>query len=127
MPKSYYADDSMINLLLRATAFTPPATTYCALYTVAPTASGGGTEVAGNGYARQAIVWGAPTDGTSSNTTDVVFPIATADWGTLTSFAVFDASAGGNLLYFANLSSSRYIYLNDQVRFPIGQLIATET
>lgn len=127
MPKSYYTNDSMINLLLRATVFTPPATTYCALYTVAPTASGGGTEVAGNGYARQAIVWGAPVNGTSLSTNDVVFPIATADWGTITSFSVFNQSTGGDMLYFANLSASRYIYLNDQVRFPLGQLIATET
>lgn len=127
MPKTYYADNSMINLLLRATPFAPPATTYCALFTAAPTQLGGGTEVSGNGYVRQAVVWGAPTNGTSLNTNDVVFPIATADWGTITSFGIFDQLGGGNLLYYANLSSSRYIYLNDQVRFPIGQLIATET
>jgi hypothetical protein len=127
MPKSYYADNSMLNLLLRATPLTPPVTTYCALFTAAPNQSGGGTEVSGNGYLRQAIVWGSPTNGTSLNTNDVAFPIATADWGTITSFAVFDAIAGGNLLYYANLSSSRYIYLNDQVRFPIGQLICNET
>ena len=127
MPKSYYADNSMLNLWLRATPLAPPAATYCALFTVAPTQLGGGTEVSGNGYARQAIVWGAPSNGVCLNTNDVVFPIATADWGTITSFAVFDQPAGGNLLYYANLSSSRYIYLNDQVRFPIGQLIATET
>lgn len=127
MPKTYYADNATLNFWLRATPVVPPAATYCALFTSSPTVNGGGTEVSGNGYTRQAILWGAPSNGVLANTADVVFPIATADWGTITSFAVFDQASGGNCLYFANLSSSRYIYTNDQVRFPTGQLIARET
>jgi hypothetical protein len=128
MPKSYYADNTALNLFLRNTPYTPPVQTYLALFTVAPTPSGGGTEVAGNGYVRVAITFTAPSNGQCSNSADVIFPVAiTADWGTVVAFGVYDAISGGNLLYFANLSSSRYVAVNDQLKFPAGQVIATET
>jgi hypothetical protein len=41
-------------------------------------------------------------------------------------FALFDASSGGNMLYFGSLSTPRYIDVNDQLKFPMGQLIASE-
>lgn len=127
MPKSYYLCNKMLDAALRNVAYVPPATTYVALFTTSPTPSTAGVEVVGGGYTRQSATYGAPVNGTTDNTTDVTFPIAMSDWGTITSFGVFDAPVGGNLLYFASLSSSRYIATNDQVRFPVGQLIATET
>lgn len=126
MPKSTYLDNSFINAALRNTAFTPPATVYVALYTVAPGVGGGGTEVSGGSYARQTVVFTAPVGGVSSNTADINFPIASADWGTIVAFALLDASSGGNFLYFGNLSASRQVLTSDQVRFPTGQLICTE-
>lgn len=126
MPKSTYLDNSFINVALRATPFTPPVAIYVALYTVAPGVGGGGTEVAGGAYARQTVTFTAPSSGTSSNTVDILFPIASADWGTIVAFALLDASSGGNLLYFGNLSTPRSVLTNDQVRFPTGQLIVTE-
>jgi hypothetical protein len=128
MPKSYYADNTTLNLLLRNTPFAPPVQTYLALFTVAPTPVGGGTEVAGNGYVRTAITFTAPVNGTCSNTAAVIFPVnITADWGTIVAYGVYDSITGGNLLYFGNLSSSRYVAVNDQVQFPSSQIIATET
>jgi len=128
MPKSYYADNTALNLFLRNTPFAPPLQTYLALFLVSPTPSGGGTEVAGNGYVRVAIAFGAPNNGQCSNTADVIFPVdITADWGNVVAFGVYDAISGGNLLYFANLSSPRYVAVNDQIKFPTGQIIATET
>jgi hypothetical protein len=128
MPKSYYADNTALNLFLRNTPFAPPAQTYLALFTVAPTPSGGGTEVSGNGYARQPVTFNAPSNGQCATFADVVFPVdIIADWTTVVAFGVFDAVSGGNLLYFANLSSSRYVAVNDQIKFPAGQIIATET
>lgn len=127
MPKSYYADNTTLNLFLRNTPFSPPILTYLALFTVSPTPAGGGTEVAGNGYARQVVTFGTPNNGSCSNVATVAFPVdVIADWGTITSYGAFDAITGGNLLYFNNLSSSRYVAVNDQIVFPAGQLIATE-
>lgn len=126
MPKSTYLDNTFLNIILRQTVFTPPANVYVALYTVSPGVGGGGTEVSAGGYGRQIVVFSAPVNGQSTNTADINFPVATADWGTIVAFALLDAAAGGNLLYFGNLSTSRLVLTNDQVRFPTGQLICSE-
>ncbi len=126
MPKSTYLDNNFINVGLRQTSFTPPSTIYVALYTAAPGVGGGGTEVSGGAYGRQTVTFSAPINGVTSNTVDINFPIATLDWGTIVAFALLDASSGGNLLYFGNLSSPRAISTNDQARFPAGQLTVTE-
>lgn len=127
MPKTYYLDDNMVNAALRNIPFTPPATVYIALYTVAPGVGGGGTEVSGGAYARQTATFSAPVNGSSSNTAAVIFPVATATWGTVVSFAILDASSGGNMLYFGSMSTPRLVLASDQVNFPIGMLIAQET
>lgn len=126
MPKTYYLDNLLLNAVLRQTAFTPPTTIYVALFTVAPTVSGGGTEVSGGGYVRQPVTFSAPSNGQTSNTLDVTFPLATAAWGTVVAFGLYTAATGGQLLYFNALSVSRLVSVSDQVRFPTGQLIASE-
>ena len=129
MPKTYYADNLTLSLWLRATTVPPPAQVYCALFLTAPVNPGAApVEVVGNGYTRQAVTFSVPASGQSSNTADVIFPIAiTADWGTIVAFGVYDAAVAGNLLYYANLSTPRLIAVNDQLRFPTGQLVAFET
>lgn len=127
MPKTYYLDDNFINVALRNTAFVSPAVIYVALFTVAPGVGGGGTEVVGGGYGRQTVTFDAPVNGQSANTAEVLFPIATAAWGTVTSFALMDASSGGNMLYFGNLSTPRSVLISDQIRFPTGALVVQET
>lgn len=126
MPKSYFLDNSFINAALRQTPYTSPLAVYVALFTVAPTAAGGGTEVVGGGYLRQPATFGPPVNGQSVTTADVLYPIATAAWGTIVAFGVYDAALGGNLLYFNSLSSPRNVQINDQVRFPSAQLICSE-
>ena len=49
---SDYLEDKIIDHILRAQAFTPPATIYVGLFTAAPSDAGGGTEVSGGAYAR---------------------------------------------------------------------------
>lgn len=122
---SDYLENAIGNHILRHIAYTSPTTVYCALYTVAPSDSGGGTEVSGGGYARQAVTFGAPSNGVFTNSADVVFPTATANWGTIVAFALFDAATGGNMLIYGNLSSSKTINSGDQFRFPAGQLSVT--
>ena len=126
MPKSYFLEDSFINAALRAIPYTSPLTSYVALYTTTPTKAGGGVEVSGGSYSRQICVWTAPVSGSSTNAADLFFPVATALWGTVTSFALLDGPLAGNLLYFANLNAPRLVQINDQVKFPIGQLQVIE-
>lgn len=109
-----------------------PATVYVALYTSAPGVAGGGTEVAGGSYARAAVTnnpanWPAAAAGAKSNAAAVVFPQATALWGTVVAVGIFDALSGGNLLDFAPLTTPRTVNNGDTFSFAIGQLQFTET
>jgi len=127
MPKTTYLDNNFLNVALRNVPFVPPATVYVALYTVTPTVGGGGTEVVGGGYGRQTVTFSVPASGQCSNTADILFPVASANWGTVVAFALLDASSGGNMLYFGSLSSPRLVLTSDQVRFPASQLVVQET
>ena len=126
MSKTNYLETALIDHVLRNSAFTSPTTIYVALFTVAPDETGGGTEVTGGSYARQTSTFTAPAPDSTSNTADVTFPVATANWGTIVAFALMDASSGGNMLYFSTLTAPRDIFTSDQLRFPSGQLIVTE-
>lgn len=126
MSKTDYLEDNLINHVLRGVVYASPASIWVALFTTAPTEAGGGVEVAGGGYARQQVLWAVPAAGATSNTADVTFPVATANWGVVTSFALMDAIVGGNCLYYANLNASRNVLINDQLKFPAGQLLLTE-
>ena len=106
---------------------TPP-TPYVALFTVAPTDAGGGTEVVGGSYARQdsSGSWEAPAAGAVSNDTEILFPQASANWGTVVAFALMDAVSGGNVLYWADLTLDKTVDNGDTFKFPIGNVDITE-
>jgi hypothetical protein len=80
---SNFLENALINATLRNTSYTSPATVYVALYTTDPTDADTGTEVSGNGYARQSVTFGAPSNGASVNSGAVEFPQATGSWGTI--------------------------------------------
>jgi hypothetical protein len=129
--KSDYLENKLLDHVLGNTAYTAPTTVYIALYTVAPTDSGGGTEVSGGSYARVAITnnttnFPAASGGSKSNGTDITFPTATADWGTVVAFGIFDLSTGGNLLYWATLTTSKSILNGDTAKFTAGNITITE-
>jgi len=107
---------------------------YLALYTVAPSDSAAGTEVStsGTAYARVTTAgkWAAPS-GTSptSVTTNaaVTFATATASWGTIVAFALFDAATAGNRLYWGDLTDATKVIANgDTANFPSGSIVITE-
>ena len=98
-----YLENALENAVLRNTSYTSPATVYLALFTVAPGVGGGGTEVSGGSYARQAVTFSAPASGATSNSGAITFPTATANWGTVVAWGLFDAATSGNLLLFGTL------------------------
>jgi hypothetical protein len=131
MPKSDYLKNAVLDHVLSATAYAAPATLYLALFTVAPTDAGGGTEVAGGAYARVAVTnnavnFPAAAAGIKYLGTQQSFPTATADWGTIVAMAIFDAAAAGNMLYWANLTASRTVTLGDIARFVANSIEFTE-
>lgn len=137
MAKSDYLENAVLNHVFRGTTFPVPGGLYAALFTVAPSDSGGGTEVTGNGYARVSIArstgaWAAPSNVSgnqqTSNNADVSFPESTGAWGTVTHFGIFDASTAGNLLYWGALTPSRAVdAAGVTIRVPAGDLRIQES
>jgi hypothetical protein len=123
-PSNAFAN-SLLKNIFRGESVIIPATWYLALYTAAPTDSGGGTEVFGAGYARLALTKNTSvfTDSTARQvnlSTTGSFPEAAANWGTITAVALFDASTGGNMLWWGNLDSAQVINTGDTFRIPAG-------
>jgi len=121
---SNYLENKMLLHVFGGTAYTAPTTLYLALYTVAPSDTGGGTEVSGTSYARQTIAF-TVTDDTASNTSAVEFPTAGSTWGTIVAVGIFDNLTSGNLLAYGNLTASKTIASGDVFRVPAGDLDIT--
>ena len=110
-------------------AYTAPDPLYVALYTTACSDSTPGTEVVGGNYGRISVAQG--TGWTSSgnateNAADITFTEATASWGTVVAFGLMDASSGGNMLYWGDLTASKVIDNGDTAKIPAGDLDITE-
>lgn len=142
MAISNWLENNLIDFMLRGQAFTPPATIYVGLFITAPNDAGGGTEVSGGSYARVGRACtlanfsgtqgagttdvSSGTSGTSSNNASITFPAPTANWGTVTHLAVFDASTGGNMLWYTTLASTKTINNGDSApAFPVSNLTFT--
>lgn len=132
---SDFLEAELLDHVFGDSAYTAPGTLYIALFTAAPSDSGGGTEVTGGSYARVAVTnnttnWPNAT-GTSptskANGTVITFPTATANWGTVVAFGIFDASSGGNLIAWADLTTNKTINSSDTASFGVGSLTITLT
>jgi hypothetical protein len=129
---SDYLEVEIRKHIFRTGSFTKPSALYVALYTAAPSDSGGGTEVSGGSYARvqrdplDANWTGASsTDGLTDNAAAITFPTATGSWGTVTHVGILDASSGGNLLFHGALTASKTVASGDTFSFAIGALDVT--
>ena len=124
---SDYLEDKVLEHVFGGNAYSAPSTLYVALYTVAPSDTGGGTEVSGGGYVRKTATFNVsgtnPT--TASNTAAIEYPTATANYGTVVAVGIFDASSSGNLLAYANLTASKVVSTGDVFRFNTGDLDVT--
>lgn len=131
--KSQSHTDAVLNVL-RGTTLNG-VTPYAGLFSTAPANdAAGGTELSGNGYARQAITFGAPqTDAGNvrkiENTAPVVFGPATATWPQAVAFGIWNAASGGTLLYWDMLQNPpgpKTVQTGDYAQFPAGQIIVKE-
>lgn len=135
---SDYLANKLIDFIFRGQAFVFPATMHAALFTAAPNNSGGGTEVGGGvNYARVAVTgsltnWSGTqaagttvastgTGGQISNNNPITFATPSGSWGTLGWVAYYDASSGGNLLFWAPLTVAKTVPIGStSPTFPIG-------
>ena len=137
---SNYTIDGLLNLLFRGTVAAPYTgataivTLYAEAFTVAPAADGtGGTVVTGTSYARMAVTcnttnWNAPNTSSgkrrTSNAVAQAFAAAGGTWtGPIVGIGWYDASSGGNLIAYEDLSAGVTITNGITLNFPIGNLI----
>ena len=98
------------------------ATIYIALYSAAPNDAGGGTEISGNGYARQSVPFGTASGGSIASNADVTFTASGGAWSEVTHFGLFDASTGGNLLVHSAVDASFTLADTDVYTFSSGNI-----
>jgi hypothetical protein len=81
------------------------------------------SEVSGGAYARKSCgTWDTASAGSTKNGVAITFVQATAQWGTVTDFGIVDASAAGNLLAYAKLTTAKSIATGDTAKFATGDL-----
>lgn len=147
---SNYLENKLLDHTLRygTAPYTGVSTVYCALFsgtaaTVKTALESGTSSTSGSGnwgfyeitsasaYQRQAITFGtAAANGAISNTgTSITFPVATSDYNntatsgsTVTCLAIMDASTGGNVLFYGELSVPKQVSSGDQFTISVGNL-----
>lgn len=137
---SNYLETRLLDHSINKTAFTAPAAVGLALFTTTPNVDtgAGGTEVSGGSYVRINVLtgnagghfFGAAASGdpsTSSNSADIVFPTATANWGTIVGCGLYDSTTtgAGNPLWIGTLTASKVVNTGDVFKFLTGQLVLT--
>jgi hypothetical protein len=109
-----FAQKKIANTLMQGASLGAPSTWYLALFTVAPTAAGGGTEATWTSYARVALpntstYWttaGGATTITVQNAGLIQFLSAgSGASATVLGWGLFDAATSGNMWFFGVTSS----------------------
>jgi len=134
---SDYAENAIVEHMLRGSAMPVPSTIYIALFTADPTDAGTGPEVttaAWPAYARQDAAqgglistgWTPAANGVTSNAKVVTFPANNgASPVTVTHVGIYSALTGGNLLFKNALTQSKTLQPGDVLSFAIGALQIT--
>ena len=112
--------------------YTSPSTTYLALFTADPTDTGSvSNELSGSGYARLSLSGkfsaATGTGGSVSNTSEIAFAAATADWTEVTHAGVMKSgtAATDDMIVVVPLDAGITIYDTEQFKFAVGKLTIT--
>jgi hypothetical protein len=123
-----YTENLALTYLFTTGSATRPTAWYVGLFTAAPSDTGGGTEVSGNGYARvvTGTISGSGTATTFTNAAAIEFAAASGgNWGTIGWAGIFTASTGGTLLAWSPLTTAKAINDGDIFRIPASSLSIT--
>ncbi len=126
MSFSNYLETELLDHVFANNAYTSPTTVYVSLHTANPDEDASGTEVStvGTAYARQAGSF-TVSGNTATTNAAIEYATATADFGTVSHVAIWDASTAGNMLAYAALTTSKAISTGDVFRIPAGDLDIT--
>lgn len=135
--KCAYLEQAILDFLLGAQSFTPPGTLYVALSTANFSVASTGTsmsEVTGGAYDRVSVTNNLTSfpaaagsgPASKSNGIDFDFGTATANWGTILSAYLCDASTDGNALYGADLAAPVIVNSGSGLVIAAGQWVVTD-
>lgn len=117
---SDYAENRILDHILKNTPLARPAHLYLALCKADPGEAATGssiTEPSGGGYARQiADSWEAAAARAASNSTAIAFPAVTGTWGTISHFALCDGLTTGNVWIYGAVNPARIFFNGDNAR-----------
>ena len=122
---SDFLELEVLDHVLGTGSYTMPTTVRIGLSTGSFGDDNSGTELTGNGYARQAITFAAASSGSAATNATVTFPTATGSWGSVGFWGIFDATSGGNLLIHGAFDSAKTIGTGDVFRINSGDLTVT--
>lgn len=133
---SNYLENVILDEILSAQDYTPPATLYVGVSgTTITDATTGSTvvEPSGGSYARTSLTanltnFPAASGGSKSNGVEIAMPQATADWiagADITDWFIADALTNGNILMYGTLNTPTPVLNGDTLKFPIGNMTAT--
>jgi hypothetical protein len=135
-----YAQNLVVDALIRGQPIVPPLVWYVALVTtMGSTNYLAGVEVLGGSYSRVAVgatlaAWAGTqgegstgvsigTSGMTSNNNAIAYPLPTANWGTVVGYEFWDAPINGNRWLFDRLGVPKTVSIGDPaVVFPPGEL-----
>lgn len=131
--KSTYLSNKVLDHILGGPDYSRPATVYVGLFTTLPGSGGsGGTEASGGGYARIAVAnnsanFPAASNGVKRNANPIQWPAFTQDMPTFVGAGIWDASTGGNLLYWGPFSTPRTVNSGETFEIPANGGTFTES
>ena len=122
---SDYAENKVLDAIGANATFTAPSAVYLGLSTGSLGDDNSGTELTGNNYSRVAVSFGAASSGTMSNDAAIEFAAATGSWGSVSHWALYDASASGNQLVHGAFTAAKTIASGDVLKIATGDLDIT--
>lgn len=127
---SNFMELEILDHVFKTGAYTPATNLYIALSkstlddTMTGTTMDG--ELSGGAYVRKKCnTWDLASGGATANTGAITFAQATADWGTITYFAVCDKTTLGNIIGWGALTVSKNIDSGDTFKFATGDIDVT--
>lgn len=118
---STYLGNALLDHILGGPDYTPPASVHFALFV-------SGVEVSGNGYSRKSVTndstnFPAAVGGVKTLAVAQEFNATpSGSWGTIDEVRIYDASAGGNVLWSKAVTVPRAVGVNAPARFSAGSL-----
>jgi len=121
---STYAQNEILDHILKVGAFTQPTHLYIGLSRANPLADASGIdEPSGGAYARKICDdWTIASQRETRNAIELAFTEATGAWGTLTHWFVSDALTGGNMIAFGALTATKTGATGDDFSIKAGDI-----